>query len=762
MKNLGKLAKIISFTLCLVTVISVTFFVNGLVVLVQAADSNWQEPNQPPPLGNKPGFIYNSKDSVQTADINISGQATVNKLISTWLCFPPGNTTDCKKSWNDIGGAFWGSSGANIYNTNGGNVGINSNLPQAKFQVTSADPTIAIFAGSTTGNQAVQIGNSTGFMNIGVGVTTKNPYLWSNNGNLFIGDDANPTLFIQGMNNGKVAIGTTQLTGLYKFIVMSGTTQGAYVQNSQGTQGYLAEGKRGIRGQSLGADGIGVEGFTDNGKAVIGTVSGTGWSGYFDGGQGVYVNKRITFPRYAATGYDGQNLIETLNDPSGYNVNNLDLAIAAQRNLYLLMNEQPYNLMAGVGDLVISRDSAGWAESNPYLVVKNGGNVGIGVRNPSVNLEVKGKVQIDGSGGVTSLTSTGGHSWFGGTMDVGNVPIWLRGSDQNGGTIALIIRNNNSDKVAGTTANASKNGDLMFSPKNNSNDMWGFRTVEDGNNKVTFQLGSNFSGLSFLPVLTVGNDIINSIAYGSLGLNTTSFDYRNAMNVVGRNSAIEASVSAGSYSSTFVLDPNNWNRAGHFKITNTSYPAEVYLATSPYSSSYNYGVWASGTAAGLYGQGPIYGVVGQSYYGGVGVKGLSNCDTAGSEDSCNNATAISAEGTGYADALNATVKAYYNYDGEGGPVNYAFQPNSYTAETAAVRVTNEWSNGWGVYSNGNKNLFGGITLNKANATISANTNCADYGAGTMLYSLNTAGTIGHFYGCVQTAANTFRWKQLDN
>jgi hypothetical protein len=55
-------------------------------------------------------------------------------------------------------------------------------------------------------------------MNIGVGQITQSPYIWSDNGYFFIGSDGSPTLFVQGMSNGNVGIGTTDTYG-YKFAV---------------------------------------------------------------------------------------------------------------------------------------------------------------------------------------------------------------------------------------------------------------------------------------------------------------------------------------------------------------------------------------------------------------------------------------------------------------------------------------------------------------------------------------------------------------
>ena len=76
MKNLFfKLNKFSVFSLGLATVILVTFFV--AVGLVYAA---WVGPQQPPPAGNLPGFIFNNTTPQAGANFNISGTGIVGTL----------------------------------------------------------------------------------------------------------------------------------------------------------------------------------------------------------------------------------------------------------------------------------------------------------------------------------------------------------------------------------------------------------------------------------------------------------------------------------------------------------------------------------------------------------------------------------------------------------------------------------------------------------------------------------------------------------
>lgn len=92
-----------------------------------------------------------------------------------------------------------------------GNVGIGTSTPVSPLDVRSASR-IATLYSTNNANSSVEIGNSVTHMDLGVGAiapTAGVPYLWSANSNFMIGNDGNPTLFINGMANGNVGIGTT-------------------------------------------------------------------------------------------------------------------------------------------------------------------------------------------------------------------------------------------------------------------------------------------------------------------------------------------------------------------------------------------------------------------------------------------------------------------------------------------------------------------------------------------------------------------------
>jgi hypothetical protein len=95
--------------------------------------------------------------------------------------------------------------------TGGGDVGIGTSTPASQLDVRSASRIASLYS-TTNGNQWVEVGNTVSHMNLGVGASAPTagvPYLWSASNNFMIGNDGGPTLFIQGMSNGNVGIGTT-------------------------------------------------------------------------------------------------------------------------------------------------------------------------------------------------------------------------------------------------------------------------------------------------------------------------------------------------------------------------------------------------------------------------------------------------------------------------------------------------------------------------------------------------------------------------
>jgi hypothetical protein len=115
-------------------------------------------------------------------------------------------------------GATSGQETAKMVILDNGNVGIGTSSPSTPLYVLTPSPDMAMFKNSSTGNVNIAVANNTGQMSLGIGASTPHPYIWSTTGNFFIGNDGDPTLFVSGMANGNVSIGTSDSKG-YKFAV---------------------------------------------------------------------------------------------------------------------------------------------------------------------------------------------------------------------------------------------------------------------------------------------------------------------------------------------------------------------------------------------------------------------------------------------------------------------------------------------------------------------------------------------------------------
>lgn len=93
------------------------------------------------------------------------------------------------------------------------NVGIGTTTPGYPLQVVSSTANPAFFQANTTGNASIAFANSTAQVNLGVGSATPHPYIWSNSGSFFIGNDGSPAFFVKGMGaTSNVGINTTNPT----------------------------------------------------------------------------------------------------------------------------------------------------------------------------------------------------------------------------------------------------------------------------------------------------------------------------------------------------------------------------------------------------------------------------------------------------------------------------------------------------------------------------------------------------------------------
>lgn len=125
--------------------------------------------------------------------------------------------------WSNTGDFYIGSEGSNptlfVSGMVGGYVGIGTITPSAPLHIVSTGQQAALFKSANTSNNTwISVANNAGQLNMGVGASTPHPYAWSSTGSFFIGDDGNPTVFVNGMSNGSVGIGTLN-TGTNKLAV---------------------------------------------------------------------------------------------------------------------------------------------------------------------------------------------------------------------------------------------------------------------------------------------------------------------------------------------------------------------------------------------------------------------------------------------------------------------------------------------------------------------------------------------------------------
>ncbi|MDX9892801.1 MAG: hypothetical protein RB292_00100 [Patescibacteria group bacterium] len=412
------------FSTVLVTILSVTFFITGISFIYAQStqlNDNWQGPSANPPLGNPAGFIFNARgrSGAQEADINISGDLNVGQAAQVnSLTVTSGNlvanqdidvsgsvnvdesiclSSDCITNWVDLGNfldltgttttspseSYWNYTGGNLINKTAGAEGTVrfSDAGIIRSQVNNGDFATLSASGSVNGYSQLSWGNNNNYrlrFYFDGAISQAEVMTLLANGNVGIGTAA---------PGGKLEIRTAADRSLLinsSAVSVPVDLKAVNPQNANNLREMELHGN--TISLSTGATNVaaGTKRLTINESGNVG-INTANPAQKLDVNGDIQVNKRIIFPRKTTTGFPGVNYIQTISNEESPDRENQDLAIMAQRNLYLLMNEQPYEQLAGVGDLIISRDSLGYADSNPYLVVKNGGSVGIGLRNPSTN-----------------------------------------------------------------------------------------------------------------------------------------------------------------------------------------------------------------------------------------------------------------------------------------------------------------------------------------------------------------------------------------
>lgn len=405
MKKEVKLAKIVTFFISLVAVVSVTFFVTNLVFA-----ASWQAPNEDPPEGNPPGFIYGYDEvdeGPQDVNMNISGKAKSNIIevnnavvnqdiiVKEDICFDDNSDDNCIDSWDDIDGggeSLWeiNTGQGFLYPINAPDINrtariFNSGVIQSFNNSDWIELLVEPYSANKT-NAIIRWGDDKGdpngpdrlrFQFYDINADTVNDVMGLDYNSLGTG----LTLFrTDGLWNYfnlptpvyNAGAGSNRNNSVWQFGLFSGNTSAAsdhfYIGRSGISMGDLAVFRDGNVG-------IGIGNISDNRVP----------SDKLEVAGNIRVNNAINFPRNTAEGIPGVNSIQTVN-------NNKDLAIFAQQNLYLISNEQPYDTQADIGDVIITKDSS---THPPFLTAKSStGNIILNSSNDSGN----GKLQIYGPG----------------------------------------------------------------------------------------------------------------------------------------------------------------------------------------------------------------------------------------------------------------------------------------------------------------------------------------------------------------------------
>src|SRR5687767_4753402 len=80
--------------------------------------------------------------------------------------------------------------------TSDGYLGIGTTSPSSPLTVSAATQVISLFKNTGSSNTNIAIANNNGQLSLGIGALTPHPYAWSSTGKFFIGNDDDPTFFV--------------------------------------------------------------------------------------------------------------------------------------------------------------------------------------------------------------------------------------------------------------------------------------------------------------------------------------------------------------------------------------------------------------------------------------------------------------------------------------------------------------------------------------------------------------------------------------
>ncbi len=340
-------------------------------------------------------------------------------------------------SWGAMGGVGWAASGANIYNTNTGNVGIGTTAPSGIFHI----KTISTSTFSATGGTITYSGGYTIHTFTSSGTFTPN-----GSGNVeylvVAGGGGGGTCIGGGGGAGGYLTGTASVsTGPYNVIVGTGGAGGPASPRTNGSDGLsssfagisatggggggawspgVPNGRAGGSGGGGTGNGAGTAGSGTSGQGYNGSVSGATCSAYLKGGGGGGAGAASSAPNggvglpssisgvltyYAGGGgggSDASSCSSTGGNGGGGGGSGSGTGTSGTVNSGGGGGGGAYNSIptdygggsGGSGIVIIRYPTPGMVTD--VLVVNSSGNVGIGTSTPTAKLHVVGDAIISG------------------------------------------------------------------------------------------------------------------------------------------------------------------------------------------------------------------------------------------------------------------------------------------------------------------------------------------------------------------------------